>query len=145
MERAEPTTSQPPALVVDAANVVGSRPDGWWTDRKGATLTLRNHLAALARGGLAWPDAVPVGPRVRPKIILVAEGQARGLDSADGVEVVDAAGEGDDEIVDTVRRLLAEAPARPVVVATADRELRSRVQALGAAVMSARAVRHPAE
>ncbi|WP_313821482.1 hypothetical protein [Citricoccus sp.] len=142
MERAQPTTSPPPVLVVDAANVVGSRPDGWWSDRQGATLMLRDHLAALAQEGLVWPDAETDGPRVRPDIILVTEGQARGLDSADGVQVVDAAGEGDDAIVDTVRRLLAAAPARPVVVATADRELRSRVQALGSSVMSARAVRH---
>ncbi|WP_418605742.1 NUDIX domain-containing protein [Georgenia sp. SUBG003] len=40
-------------LVVDAANVVGSRPDGWWADRRGATRRLRDHLATLAREGLA--------------------------------------------------------------------------------------------
>ncbi|NUL47278.1 NTP pyrophosphohydrolase [Cellulosimicrobium funkei] len=142
MERAEPTASPPPVLVVDAANVVGSRPDGWWADRQGATLMLRDHLSAMVREGLVWPDAGTDSVRVRPEIILVAEGQARGLDSAGGVRVVDAAGEGDDTIVDTVRSLLAENPARPVVVATADRGLRSRVRALGAEVMSARDVRH---
>jgi len=26
------TESGPPLIVVDAANVVGSRPDGWWRD-----------------------------------------------------------------------------------------------------------------
>jgi selenocysteine lyase/cysteine desulfurase len=34
-------------LLVDAANVVGSRPDGWWRDRAGATARLLARLAAL--------------------------------------------------------------------------------------------------
>ena len=43
-------------LVVDVANVMGSRPDGWWRDRPGAATRL---LAAL--GPLAGTRA-PVGP-----------------------------------------------------------------------------------
>ena len=31
-------------LVIDAANVVGSVPDGWWRDRRGATERLRDRL-----------------------------------------------------------------------------------------------------
>ena len=31
-------------LVVDAANVVGSRPDGWWKDRAGAARRLHERL-----------------------------------------------------------------------------------------------------
>ena len=31
-------------LVVDGANVVGSRPDGWWKDRAGAARRLHEHL-----------------------------------------------------------------------------------------------------
>ncbi|MEV1288966.1 hypothetical protein [Micromonospora sp. NPDC049679] len=41
-----------PLLVVDAANVVGSRPDGWWRDRAGATVRLRDALRPVARAGL---------------------------------------------------------------------------------------------
>lgn len=137
-------SDQRTTLVVDAANVVGSVPDGWWKDRLGATTRLRDHLALLARDGLEMPDAGPDAPRVRPAMILVAEGRARGLESVSGVEVVDAPGEGDDEVVAVVGRLLAADPGRTVVVATADRALQDRVRALGAGVTSARAVRHPA-
>ena len=39
-------------LVVDAANVVGSRPDGWWRDRAGAAARLRDGLSAVATQGI---------------------------------------------------------------------------------------------
>lgn len=130
------------SLVVDAANVVGSRPDGWWRDRRGATARLRDHLAALARDGLELPDVGPPAARVRPSIVLVTEGRARGLASVEGVEVVDAPGEGDDAIVAVVGSLVGTEPAPRVVVATADRELQARVRALGAIVISPRLVRH---
>jgi len=35
-------------LVVDVANVMGSRPDGWWRDRAGAAARLLTELAPLA-------------------------------------------------------------------------------------------------
>ena len=35
-------------LIVDGANVVGSRPDGWWRDRSGAARRLRERLMAAA-------------------------------------------------------------------------------------------------
>jgi 8-oxo-dGTP diphosphatase len=130
------------SLVVDAANVVGSRPDGWWRDRRGATARLRGHLATLARDGLEMPDVGPPGARVCPRIVLVAEGRARGLASVEGVEVVDAPGEGDDEIVAVVGRLVDADPADTVAVATADRDLKGRVRALGATVIPPRLVRH---
>lgn len=122
-----------PVLVVDAANVVGSVPDGWWKDRRAATARLRDHLAVMA-------SAAPADER----IVLVTEGAARGVAPVDGVEVVEARGEGDDTIVEVVRGLLEDAGTlRPQVrVATADRELRRRVEALGAQVTSPRAVRH---
>ena len=41
-------------LVVDAANVVGSKPDGWWRDRAGATARLRDGLTDINAAGL--PD-----------------------------------------------------------------------------------------
>src|SRR3954464_480562 len=34
-------------LLVDAANVVGARPDGWWRDRAGATTRLLRRLASM--------------------------------------------------------------------------------------------------
>jgi hypothetical protein len=38
-------------IVVDGANVVGSRPDGWWRDRAGAAVRLHDNLAKLAERG----------------------------------------------------------------------------------------------
>jgi nucleoid-associated protein YgaU len=40
-------------LIVDGANVVGSRPDGWWRDRAGAAVRLHDELAGLAERGAA--------------------------------------------------------------------------------------------
>ncbi|WP_226921537.1 NUDIX hydrolase [Georgenia subflava] len=128
-------------LVVDAANVVGSRPDGWWADRHGATERLRDHLAGAGPAGI---DAAAVGLPGQtwfPRVVLVTEGAARGVAPVDGVEVVAAPGSGDDAVVDTVARLAADG-VNEVVVATADRELRRRVEALGARTVGPRLVRH---
>ncbi|MCD7442963.1 NTP pyrophosphohydrolase [Streptomyces lincolnensis] len=117
----------PLLVIVDAANVVGSVPDGWWRDRRGAAERLRDRLAA---------DGVPghTGP---VEIVLVVEGAARGVESVPGVRVEDAPGSGDDHMV----ALVARAGERPVLVVTADRELRHRVGELGAAVAGPRTVR----
>lgn len=121
-----------PLLVVDAANVVGSVPDGWWRDRLGAAERLRDTLQPYAAEGL--PDLLP-GP---VELVLVVEGAARALPSADSVRVVPTSGSGDDRIV----RLVAEEGAeRRCVVVTADRELRRRVAELGAECVGPRAVR----
>lgn len=129
----EPRASAPlPTLViVDAANVVGSVPDGWWRDRHAATERLRTRLVELADVGVEeWPAPV--------ELVLVVEGAARGVTSVPQVEVVAAPGSGDDQIVTLVRD--AEA-GRPVLVVTADRELRERVTNLGAHVAGPRTVR----
>ncbi|MFF2774430.1 NTP pyrophosphohydrolase [Streptomyces sp. NPDC058052] len=110
-----------PLLVVDGANVVGSVPDGWWRDRRGAAERLRDRLAA---------DGGPVdGPWPGPyEIVLVVEGRARGVASVPGVRVEEAAGSGDDLIAELARN----AAGRPCLVITADRELRRRVEEAGA-------------
>jgi hypothetical protein len=113
-----------PLLVVDAANVVGSKPDGWWRDRAGATARLRDALAELNATGL--PDLPPP-----IEVVLVVEGKARGVTGIEGVRVVAAPGSGDDRMVELVG---AEGDGRRVVVVTADRGLRERVTALGAEV-----------
>ncbi|MGW7823928.1 NTP pyrophosphohydrolase [Streptomyces puniciscabiei] len=118
-----------PLLVVDGANVVGSVPDGWWRDRRGAAERLRDRLAPLARTGVT---GLP-GPL---ELVLVVEGAARGVASVPGVRVEDAPGSGDDHIVD----LTAAACHRPCLVVTADRELRRRVQEHGARVTGPRTV-----
>ncbi|GAA4421741.1 NUDIX domain-containing protein [Georgenia halophila] len=128
-------------LVVDAANVVGSRPDGWWTDRAGATTALRDHLGALITDGLPASDVELPGDRWYPEVLLVTEGAARGVPAAGGVDVVAAARSGDDAIVDEVRRLVLD-PVNDVAVTTADRGLIARVGALGARTLGPRLVRH---
>ncbi|PFG38745.1 ADP-ribose pyrophosphatase YjhB (NUDIX family) [Georgenia soli] len=128
-------------LVVDAANVVGSRPDGWWRDRRGATARLRDHLAHLAREGVAASAVGLPGTSWLPDVVLVTEGAARGVPAVDGVSVVSADGSGDDALVTVVRRLMGD-PANDVVVTTADRELVARVEDLGARAVGPRVVRH---
>ncbi|MFI6345890.1 NTP pyrophosphohydrolase [Streptomyces sp. NPDC050560] len=114
-------------LVVDAANVVGSVPDGWWRDRRGAAERLRDGLVRYAEEGLPGHP----GPL---DVVLVVEGAARGVEPVPGVRVEAAPGSGDDLIA----RLAAEAGDRPCLVITADRELRRRVTAAGAATAGPR-------
>jgi hypothetical protein len=131
-------------LVVDAANVVGSRPDGWWADRRGATVRLRDHLATLAHHGMGADDVDLPGDRWYPEVVLVTEGAARGVEAVDGVRVVSAAGSGDDAVVATVAEVLDHHadPALDVAVTTADRELSARVRELGARTLGPRLVRN---
>lgn len=119
-------------LIVDGANVVGSVPDGWWRDRRAAAERLREHLVPLAVDGL--PGAGIPGP---VELVLVVEGQARGVESVPGVRVESAPGSGDDLIAE----LAAGAAGRTCVVVTADRELRRRVEAYGARCVGPRTVR----
>jgi len=109
-------------LVIDGANVVGSRPDGWWNDRPAAAARL--HASLL--------DARLLAPRV----VLVLEGRARagvpkGVTGA--VEVVHAVSEGDDTIVEEVRRAVDAGETAAVV--TADRGLAARVERLGSTLL----------
>ncbi|MFE5753548.1 NTP pyrophosphohydrolase [Streptomyces massasporeus] len=117
----------PVLVVVDAANVVGSVPDGWWRDRRGAAERLRDRLASEGVPAVSGPV----------EIVLVVEGAARGVESVPGVRVSSAEGSGDDHIVEVV----ASAGDRSVLVITADRELRRRVRELGADVAGPRSVR----
>jgi hypothetical protein len=133
-------------VVVDVANVMGARPDGWWRDRAGAARRLCLEVKALA----GRPDGS--APEVAAWV-LVLEGQAReavalladelneldeGLNErTDGepalVRLVSAPGSGDDAIVS----LVADAAARSetCLVVTADRELRRRCEELNASVV----------
>ncbi|KAF0848815.1 NYN domain-containing protein [Nocardia caishijiensis] len=102
-------------IVVDAANVIGSRADGWWKDRAGAARRLLTELAGLTE---------------TTDVTVVLEGAAKpGSDAAaPPLKVVLAKGSGDDTIVDVV----AADNHDKIIVVTADRELRERVAAHGA-------------
>lgn len=118
-----------PVVVVDAANVVGSVPDGWWKDRVGAASRLRTRLASLS---VPADELDFDGDVWFPEVAMVVEGQARGIDAEPGpVSVVRAAAAGDDAIVAEVERRLAS--AQTVVAVTSDRGLRERVERAGAA------------
>lgn len=112
-------------IVVDAANVVGSRPDGWWRDRAGAA---RRLLAAL-EASAELPGAV----------VVVLEGAAKAAagEGFRGLRVELAEGSGDDAIVGVVAEAV-ENGGGPVTVVTADRGLRGRVEALGAETVGPR-------
>ncbi|MBF4615309.1 NUDIX domain-containing protein [Curtobacterium sp. VKM Ac-1376] len=138
--RAAVTTT--PHVVVDAANVVGSVPDGWWKDRAGAAERLLSSVSALAAGGVSAASLDLPFARWWPRWTVVLEGEARAAGTGGGAgvgvgtpvaEVLRAPAFGDDAIVDAARAAV-ETGDSPVVVVTADRELRARVEALGAAV-----------
>ncbi|BDZ50409.1 NTP pyrophosphohydrolase [Frondihabitans sucicola] len=140
--RLGPLAQRPLHLVVDSANVVGSRPDGWWRDRAGATARLSAELDALALSGVPADAVGDHDGRVAtwwPDVTLVVEGQAKAVqDPARGsrLRLVRAPADGDSAIVAEVASLAAPGPAAPhVVVVTADRELTARVTALGATVV----------
>ncbi|HEY3186669.1 MAG TPA: NYN domain-containing protein [Solirubrobacteraceae bacterium] len=105
----------PGRLIVDGMNVIGSRPDGWWRDRRGAQRAL-----AQALSGLGEP------------VTVVFDGAPHDVDAPAGVEVVFVP-HADDEIA------LRAAPGARVV--TSDRALAQRVRAAGAEVLPAKAFR----
>jgi 8-oxo-dGTP diphosphatase len=132
-------------VVVDVANVMGARADGWWRDRVGAALRLCREVISLAERGVAaerMPGALPAPAGW----VLILEGRARdaaaqaaeAAEAAEGgaqaavsaaVRVVAAPGSGDDQIVAEVVSLGAAC-----LVVTADRVLRRRCEAAGATV-----------
>ena len=108
-------------LLIDAANVIGSRPTGWWRDRPGAARALTERVRATVTAG-----------RLGAPVTIVLEGQFRaGADEAgaEGVEVLHAPGEGDDTIA------AIAAASRDVIVVTADHGLAERVRAADAEVL----------
>ncbi|MEN2742865.1 NUDIX hydrolase [Microbacterium sp. X-17] len=120
-----------PALVVDAANVVGAIPDGWWRDRPAAAERLLKRIDALALAGIEADGLGLPESRWFPEVSVVLEGAARAVDIAvPRVTVVRAEGHGDDAIVAETRRLVAA--GRQVTVVSSDKELLARVAGEGA-------------
>jgi len=111
-------------LLVDVANVMGSRPDGWWRDRAGAATRLLDRLAALPGRVLDGPDGAPVHGS---QVVAVVEGKAREVAGPDvpGLRVVRAPGSGDDALAAVAAELVAAGEV--VLAVTADRGLRARL------------------
>ncbi len=110
-------------LVVDGANVVGARPDGWWKDRAGAARRLH--------------EALLVADIPYDLVVLVLEGGAKagvraGRDAH--VRTVHAPRDGDATIVAEARA--AAEQGHRVTVVSADRALQARAAGAGALALS---------
>jgi hypothetical protein len=116
--------------VVDGLNVIGSRPDGWWRDRRGAMTRLVGELQRLEARG----DEVTVFFDGRPFEI---EHERIDVHFAPG-----GRNAADDALVDW----LADREDRDGLrVVTSDTRLADRVRALGAQVEGAGAFRRTLE
>jgi predicted RNA-binding protein with PIN domain len=113
--------------VVDASNVIGSVPDGWWRDRPRATRRLVAALDAFAE-------------RTGDRVVVVLD--AGEPPPAEHVEVVVAARRGRDAADDEIAERFA---APGVTVVTSDRGLAVRARARGAQVEGARSFRRRLE
>jgi predicted RNA-binding protein with PIN domain len=115
--------------VVDAMNVIGSRPDGWWRDRAGAIARLVGQVDRWAAGS---------GERVT----VVLEREPREEIRTERVEVVWARAGGPNA---ADREILARLPSwlgeDAVTVVTSDRDLAGKARAAGAEVASSRPFR----
>lgn len=135
-------------LIVDAANVVGSRPDGWWKDRLGATERLAARIDALTRAGLpaAALGLEPTNRHWWPETVLVVEGQARAArlpeaapsgaaladagslgnvaagvtDIAAHLTIIAAERDGDQAIVDAVQAVISSSSSPGIPLESAD-------------------------
>ena len=115
--------------MVDASNVIGARPDGWWRDREGAARRLLGDLRAFAAGGEDVTVVLDAGPPElagRDGTLEVAIAPRRGRDAAD------------DEIA---RRLAADPDPASIRVVTSDAALAARARQSGAQVEGAGAFR----
>ena len=115
--------------LIDASNVIGSRPDGWWRDREGATRRLIEALREFAAGGEQVTVVLDAGPREwagSEGDLEVAIAPRRGRDAAD------------DEIA---HRLDADPDPGSVRVVTSDAALAARARERGARVEGAGAFR----
>jgi predicted RNA-binding protein with PIN domain len=124
-----------PRLIVDGNNLMGSRADGWWRDRAGATARIIHEMQTRARrtgeriavvlDGAPLPD-YPEGVHDG---VLVAYARRRGRNAAD------------DRIVEEVAR---DRDPASLTVVTSDRDLASRLRELGARVVGVSALRESA-
>jgi predicted RNA-binding protein with PIN domain len=120
----------PDPLIVDGNNVMGSRPDGWWRDRAGATRRLVERIGAWAQ-------------ETGAEVLVVFDGRPpAGLPAPPRVELRFAERAGANAADDVIAELVADATAPGSLrVVTSDAELARRVRAHGADVIGARGFR----
>jgi hypothetical protein len=150
----------PVSIVIDVANVMGARADGWWRDRAGAALRLCREISVLADRGITaaeFPSDTAAGITatsitatditaagitatdepsgvVRAAFVLVLEGRAReAADRFDGPHPlvrIVLASGSGDDAIVAEVEYIA-AKREPCLVVTADRELRRRCSQAG--------------
>ncbi|HLM20107.1 MAG TPA: NYN domain-containing protein, partial [Propionibacteriaceae bacterium] len=111
--------------IVDAMNVIGTRPDGWWKNRRDAMVRLVDQLEGWASAEGHCVTVVfeqPTSPPIRSSLIDVEHAPKAGANSAD------------DEIVRMVRA--ADRP-QEITVVTSDSTLADRVRDAGASTYAA--------
>jgi predicted RNA-binding protein with PIN domain len=116
--------------IVDAMNVIGSRPDGWWKNRRAAMGGLVDQLERWASTQGHQVTVVferPPSPPIASHVIEIAHAPKAAANSAD------------DEIV-----RLVQSDGRPhgLTVVTSDSTLADRVRVAGASVYPATAFRN---
>jgi hypothetical protein len=118
-----------PVLVVDVANVMGSRPDGWWRDRPAAATRLMTALAPLLGRDVLEPSRSRRTADVRADLVVgetpillsgadsrVADAEVRAVDMEDrAVDAEVRAVDAEDRAVDA----LAGVPAAQAEVGAA--------------------------
>jgi predicted RNA-binding protein with PIN domain len=119
--------------VVDAMNVIGTKPDGWWRDRHAATVRL---VDQLERWAASTGDDITVvferapSPPIDSPMVEIAYAPRSGPDAADH------------EIVSRLRKDLNPGQIR---VVTSDHALADQVRSLKATVEPAEAFRRQIE
>jgi predicted RNA-binding protein with PIN domain len=116
--------------IIDGMNVIGSRPDGWWHDRRKAMTRLVYGLEGWALAENHYVTVVfesPPTPPIVSWVIEIAHAPQAAADSAD------------DEIM---RLVLADPDPAGLGVVTSDHKLAQRVRAAGASVFPAKRLRN---
>lgn len=116
--------------IVDAMNVIGSRPDGWWKNRREAMVRLVDHLerwAPTEHHDVTVVFERPITPPIDSSVIEIAYAPRAAANSAD------------DQIV---RLVQADREPQGLTVVTSDSALAERVRSAGASVHPAAAFRN---
>jgi predicted RNA-binding protein with PIN domain len=116
--------------IVDGMNVIGSRPDGWWKNRRRAMVGLVDQLERWASAEGNHVTVVferPTSPPLHSSVIEIGHAPKAAANSAD------------DEIVRLVR---ADKRPHEINVVTSDIALADRVRDAGASVYPAASFRN---
>jgi predicted RNA-binding protein with PIN domain len=111
--------------IVDAMNVIGTRPDGWWKDRQGARVRLVEQLERWATPDGHQVTVVfegPTSPPIHSSAIRIHHAPKATANSAD------------DEII---RIVCADDSPQEINVVTSDATLADRAHTAGAGVFAA--------